>query len=163
MINNYLKACREALAQEHGRQAYTQVAVAEKLGTNKSYISRIESGTEKPSRDFLVRISQVYSLDEQVTLAIGGFLGQEISNLFVKEPKCMMFLKDLCQLNDKQRKSLTLQFEDNNKIELLSTLGKNRLLNQIVSNLLLFDREELNDLFDALQDYSRQPLDIDRR
>ncbi len=163
MINSYLKHRREALMSEHGREAFSQVAVAGKVGVSKSYISRVENGTEMPSRDFLVRISKVYSLDEQVTLAIGGFLAQEISNLFVKEPKCVLFLKDLCQLNDKQRKSLTLQFEDNNKIELLSTLGKNRRLSQIVSNLLLFDREELNDLFDALQDYSRQPLDIDRR
>lgn len=72
MINCYLKYRREALMSEHGREAFSQVAVAGKVGVSKSYISRVENGTEMPSRDFLVRISQVYSLDEQVTLAIGG-------------------------------------------------------------------------------------------
>ncbi|APE07045.1 hypothetical protein BM528_15695 [Alteromonas sp. RW2A1] len=162
MINNYLKHCREALMSEHGRQAFSQFTVAGKVGVSKSYISRVENGTEKPSRDFLVRISKVYGLDERVTLAIGGFLAADTSALFNIEPKCMLFLNDLAQLNVKQLESLTQQFEDDEKIELLSKVGKNKRLSQIVSNLLLFDTEELNDLFNALQDYTRQPLGINR-
>ncbi|MCW8107127.1 helix-turn-helix transcriptional regulator [Alteromonas ponticola] len=161
MINNYLKHCREALMSEHGRQTYSQVAVADKLSVSKSYISRVENGTETPSRDFLVRISQVYNIDEDITLAIGGYLSPKITALFSQEPRCMLLIRDLCELNDRQLAALFQDFEDNEKIEFLSKLGKNRLLSQIVSNLLVFDTQELNDLIDTLQDYTKQPLHFD--
>lgn len=161
MINNYLKTQRKALISAHGKQAYSQVAVAKALGVSKSYVCRVENGTEKPSREFLVRISQAYGIDEQVTLAIGGHLAHEDSMLFETEPRCILFLKDLCQLDSNQLTTLAQAFEDDNKIELLSILGRNHLLAKIVANLLTFDTQELSDLKNALQDYTKQSLNFD--
>lgn len=154
MINNYLKDCRKALMSEHGRQAFSQVAVADKLGVSKSYISRIENGTETPSREFLVRISQVYNIDGQVTLAIGGYLTADVAALFEREPKCITLLSELSKLNSRRLSSFIENFEHNGEVELISALGGNRVLQDIFRWLLIFETSELVELKNALQDYT---------
>lgn len=161
MINNYLKQCREALALQYGKKAYSQVAVAEKVGASKSYISRVENGTEKPSRDFLVRVSDVYSIDKNITLAIGGYLSEEMSAVIKLDNRCMSLLHEFSKLNQSQQSAFIQSFESDGRVELIWKLGKNRLFSQIVSNLLLFDTNELDDLAESLPQFTKKSLDFD--
>jgi transcriptional regulator with XRE-family HTH domain len=161
MINNYLKTCREALATGHERQAFSQVAVANKVGVSKSYVCRIENGTEIPSRDFLVRINQVYGLEEDVTLAIGGYLTADLQALICRQPKCLTILNELCDLDETKLTAFMNKFEKDGHIELISKLASKRLLAQIVNNLLQFSVDELRDLKKDLHTFTSSSLDFD--
>lgn len=46
----------------------TQQVVAERAGTKKSNISRMESGTYNPTLDFLVKVAE--SMDKQISIHI---------------------------------------------------------------------------------------------
>lgn len=146
MINNYLKDCRKALVSKHGRQAFSQVAVANKIDVGKSYISRVENGTEKPSRDFLVRINKVYGLEEDVTLAIGSYLAADIQALISRQPKCLTLINALRDLDDSQLTAFMNKFENDGQVELIGKLASKKLLAQIVSKLLQYSATELRDL-----------------
>jgi transcriptional regulator with XRE-family HTH domain len=161
MINNYLKTCREALATGHERQAFSQVAVANKVGVSKSYVCRIENGTETPSRDFLVRINKVYGLKEAVTLAIGGYLAADIQALINRQPKCLTLLNALRDLDDTQLTAFMNKFENNGQVELIEKLASKKLLAQIVNNQLQFSVDELRDLKKDLHTFTSSSLDFD--
>lgn len=79
MIDIYLKRHRERLEKKKGKQAFSKAEVARQLGVGRSYITRIESGNEKPSKEFLLRISSLYELDEDRTLLVGGYVPDEIA------------------------------------------------------------------------------------
>jgi transcriptional regulator with XRE-family HTH domain len=161
MINNYLKTCREALATGHERQAFSQVAVANEVGVSKSYVCRIANGTDIPSRDFLVRINQVYGLEEDVTLAIGGYLTADLQALICRQPKCLTILNELCDLDETKLTAFMNKFEKDGHIELISKLASKRLLAQIVNNLLQFSVDELRDLKKDLHTFTSSSLDFD--
>lgn len=160
MINNYLKTHREALANGHGKHAFSQVAVAKKLGVSKSYVCRIENGTEKPSREFLVRISQVYGLDTDTTLAVGGFLSAEIADLIAREPRCLSLLHELSQLNVEKLINFMNKFEDNGKVDLIAKIGRGGLRAGIVNRILSLNVVELSDL-NSLSFLNDKDLDFD--
>mgnify|MGYP000845333846 CR=1 FL=1 len=57
-------------------QSITQEELALRVGTQKSNISRLESGTYNPSLDFLVRIARSLGREVQVTLKPDGTTGR---------------------------------------------------------------------------------------
>lgn len=66
-----LKPRYEMISQiisERHRQNLTQEALAERVGTKKSNISRLESGNYNPSLDFLAKIAQ--ALGKELALAL---------------------------------------------------------------------------------------------
>jgi len=57
------------------RQDWSQTQLAERMGVNNSYISRIEKGERIPSRKMLIRLSETLDLgndDEDLLLASAG-------------------------------------------------------------------------------------------
>ncbi len=58
----------EQLKNARKAQHMTQEALAERVGTKKSNISRFESGTYNPSLDFLIKIAE--SLGKQIHIRI---------------------------------------------------------------------------------------------
>ena len=58
----------EQLKQERKSQHITQETLAKRVGTQKSNISRVESGTYNPSLDFLIKVAG--SLGKQIQIQI---------------------------------------------------------------------------------------------
>lgn len=56
------------IIEERARQSITQEELALRVGTQKSNISRFESGTYNPSLDFLIKIAQSLGKEMKITL-----------------------------------------------------------------------------------------------
>lgn len=56
------------IIDERSRQNITQEELAFRVGTQKSNISRLESGTYNPSLDFIVKVAQSLGKQVQITL-----------------------------------------------------------------------------------------------
>lgn len=56
------------IIEERARQHVTQEELALRVGTQKSNISRLESGTYNPSLDFLVKVAHSLGKEMQITL-----------------------------------------------------------------------------------------------
>ena len=67
----------------------------------------------------------------------------------------MSLLNELPNLNQSQRLAFIESFENDGRIEFINKLGKNRVFSQIISNLSLFDA---NDLADSLPEYNKKSL-----
>ncbi len=56
------------IIEERAKQNITQEELALRVGTQKSNISRLESGTYNPSLDFLIKVAQSLGKEMQITL-----------------------------------------------------------------------------------------------
>lgn len=56
------------IIDERSKQSITQEELALRVGTQKSNISRLESGTYNPSLDFLVKIAHSLGKEMQIVL-----------------------------------------------------------------------------------------------
>ena len=56
------------IIEERSKQNITQEELAYRVGTQKSNISRLESGTYNPSLDFLTKIAQSLGKEVQIIL-----------------------------------------------------------------------------------------------
>ena len=56
------------IIEERSKQSITQEELALRVGTQKSNISRFESGTYNPSLDFLVKVAQSLGKEMQIVL-----------------------------------------------------------------------------------------------
>ncbi len=56
------------IIEERARQDITQEELALRVGTQKSNISRLESGTYNPSLDFLIKVA--HSLGKEIKLTL---------------------------------------------------------------------------------------------
>lgn len=56
------------IIEEHDKQNITQEELALRVGTQKSNISRLESGTYNPSLDFLIKV--VHSLGKEMQIIL---------------------------------------------------------------------------------------------
>ena len=54
--------------EERAKQKITQEELALRVGTQKSNISRLESGTYNPSLDFLIKVAQSLGKEMKITL-----------------------------------------------------------------------------------------------
>ncbi len=55
------------IIEERAKQNITQEELAFRVGTQKSNISRLESGTYNPSLDFLIKVAQSLGKEMQIT------------------------------------------------------------------------------------------------
>lgn len=56
------------IIEERARQQITQEELALRVGTQKSNISRLESGTYNPSLDFLMKVARSLGKEIKITL-----------------------------------------------------------------------------------------------
>lgn len=56
------------IIEERSKQKITQEELAFRVGTQKSNISRLESGTYNPSLDFLIKVAQSLGKEMKITL-----------------------------------------------------------------------------------------------
>ena len=56
------------IIEERDKQNITQEELALRVGTQKSNISRLESGTYNPSLDFLIKVAQSLGKEMQIVL-----------------------------------------------------------------------------------------------
>ncbi len=56
------------IIEERAKQKITQEELALRVGTQKSNISRLESGTYNPSLDFLIKVAQSLGKEMKITL-----------------------------------------------------------------------------------------------
>ena len=56
------------IIEERAKQNITQEELAFRVGTQKSNISRLESGTYNPSLDFIVKVA--HSLEKEITITL---------------------------------------------------------------------------------------------
>lgn len=56
------------IIEERSKQDITQEELALRVGTQKSNISRLESGTYNPSLDFLIKVAHSLGKEMQITL-----------------------------------------------------------------------------------------------
>ena len=56
------------IIEERARQQITQEELALRVGTQKSNISRLESGTYNPSLDFLIKVARSLGKEMKITL-----------------------------------------------------------------------------------------------
>lgn len=56
------------IIEERSRQSITQEELALRVGTQKSNISRFESGSYNPSLDFLIKLAHSLGKEMQITL-----------------------------------------------------------------------------------------------
>ena len=56
------------IIEERSRQSITQEELALRVGTQKSNISRFESGAYNPSLDFLIKLAHSLGKEMQITL-----------------------------------------------------------------------------------------------
>ena len=56
------------IIEERAKQSITQEELALRVGTQKSNISRFESGTYNPSLDFLIKLAHSLGKEMQITL-----------------------------------------------------------------------------------------------
>lgn len=83
MFGATLKGFREA-------RRVSQSKLAERAGFDHSYVSRLESGARKPTREAVQQLSQALELgrvQQDELLAAAGFLPGEVSSLLSSEPE----------------------------------------------------------------------------
>lgn len=71
-----------AIRELRERRAWTQAELAREIGTDHSYISRIEAGNRWPSRKFMVRCAAAFGLEEEereTFLATAGYLDDALA------------------------------------------------------------------------------------
>ena len=56
------------IIEERSKQSITQEELALRVGTQKSNISRLESGTYNPSLDFLIKVAHSLGKEMQIVL-----------------------------------------------------------------------------------------------
>lgn len=153
MLKDFLRRHRENLQRERGVREFSQAAVARRLDVNRSYISRVESGRETPSRVFLIRISKLYDIDKRITLAIGGFLTKSVSRKLVSNPLFWDWAVTGVTLDTESLREIHNIIRDQAYREILDKLAHNRLFADVITQLNEFSTSELLALKSELQLY----------
>ena len=84
-IGQYLRAQREK--KKEGDSAFTLRKVAEKIGVEPSYLSKIERGIERsPSEHVLNKLAALLDEDPDLLLAMAGKISSDLSAIIRKRP-----------------------------------------------------------------------------
>ena len=96
-LGSYLRARREALRATDSRFSVRQVA--ERLGIEPSYLSKVERGIgSPPSEDTLARLAVDLGLDPDVVLALAGKVSSDLQQAIRKRPQ--LFAQLIRELRD---------------------------------------------------------------
>lgn len=96
-LGPYLRQKREALREED--PAYSLRQVAERVGIQPSYLSRIEREIEAPpGEDTLVRLAEELDEDPDVVLALAGKVSSDLQEVIRSRPR--LFARLIRQLEE---------------------------------------------------------------
>jgi len=84
-IGGHIRESRETLRKEDS--AYSLRQVAERVGLEPSYLSKIERGIEQPSEATVVALAKELKLDADVLLAMAGKVSSRLQAIICKKPK----------------------------------------------------------------------------
>jgi transcriptional regulator with XRE-family HTH domain len=159
MIGKYLKRKREELQKRHGRKVFSQTSVAKSLGKSKSYISRVEKGTELPSRQFLTQISRLYDLDKRKTLAIGGYLSKSISSAIANDSNDWQIIEKVITFDAEQIESLLVLLNNQYYEDIAGRFKKSTFFREMVEVLVQQKAIDLRVIRDELKHYRYSSYD----
>jgi transcriptional regulator with XRE-family HTH domain len=159
MIGKYLKSKREELQTRYGRNKFSQTAVANSLGKSKSYISRVEKGTELPSRQFLTHISRIYELDKRKTLAIGGYLSKSISSAIANDSNDWQIIEKVITFDAEQIESLLALLNSEHYEDIARRFKKLNFFREMVEILVQQKVIDLKNIRDELKYYRYSSYD----
>jgi len=80
----------------------TQRALAQELGLNFTYLSKLENGADTPGEDTVRRAARFFSVDEAEMLALAGRVPPELTSLARADPTLGRFLRRLPDLSQEQ-------------------------------------------------------------
>ena len=96
-LGEYLRQRREALREADARYSVRQVA--ERLGIEASYLSKVERDIgSPPGEETLVRLARELGLDADVVLALAGKVSSDLRDAIRKRPQ--LFGQLIRELND---------------------------------------------------------------
>jgi transcriptional regulator with XRE-family HTH domain len=96
-FGTFARARREALRT--GDPAYSLRKVAERIGVQPSYLSRVERGLEAPpSEETIIRWADEIKVDRDVMLAIAGKISTDLVKAITKRPE--LFAELIRELNE---------------------------------------------------------------
>jgi transcriptional regulator with XRE-family HTH domain len=96
-FGTFARARREALRK--GDPAFSLRKVAERIGVQPSYLSRVERGLEAPpSEETIVRWADEINVDRDVMLAIAGKISSDLVKTITKRPE--LFAELIRELNE---------------------------------------------------------------
>jgi HTH-type transcriptional regulator, competence development regulator len=85
-LGRYLRACREAKQQREGKQ-FSLRQLAQRIGIEPSYLSKIERGLEpRPSEETTRALALALGEDPDALLAMAGKVSQDLQDIIRKRP-----------------------------------------------------------------------------
>ena len=104
-FGSYLRQRRELLRQEDRRFSVRQVA--QRIGVEPAYLSKIERGDRFPSKELIKRIAQSFDIDERELLIL--YYSEKIANDLYREDFCTEVLEVAEQRIEYIRQKNTVQ------------------------------------------------------
>ena len=96
-FGRYLRKRREMLRVKDA--AYSLRKIAERIGMQPSYLSRIETGKEAPpSEEMIIRLAGELGIDPDVLLALAGKVSSDLQEAIRKRPE--LFAQLIRELKD---------------------------------------------------------------
>ena len=93
----HLRQAREAL--QAGDKSYSLRQVAQRIGVEPAYLSKIERGVfPPPSEAVIVKLAELLGEDKDVLLALGGKLSSDLQQIIMQRPQ--LFAELLRQLRE---------------------------------------------------------------
>ncbi len=97
MLGTFLRERRESLRS--GDRRYSVRQVADRVGVQPSYLSKVERGeASPPSEETLVRLARDLDVDPDVLLAMGGKVSSDLLEAIRRRP--LLFGELIRQLKD---------------------------------------------------------------
>lgn len=99
----------------------TQRELADKVGIDVTYLSKIESGkVEPPSRKVIEDLARSLNVDSDELLLIGSKVPADLSDVIMEEPQALTFLRSVKKANLteeqwNQLKNMVEKMSSNNK------------------------------------------------
>ena len=86
-LGQYLRKCREAKQEREGNQ-YSLRQLAQRIGVEPSYLSKIERGLEpRPSEQTTRALALALGEDPDALLAMAGKVSQDLQDIIRKRPQ----------------------------------------------------------------------------
>ena len=111
-FGRYVRRCREALREQD--RAYSVRQVAQRIGVEPSYLSRVERDEEAPpSEDTIVRLARDLGEDPDVLLAMAGKLSSDLKRIILARPELFSALiRELKDLPDRAVRGVVREVRD---------------------------------------------------
>ncbi|MFC2172974.1 helix-turn-helix domain-containing protein [Acidobacteriota bacterium] len=113
-FSNYIRRQREKLRSRD--KAFSLRKVAERIGVQPSYLSKVERAEESPPSEMkIVALAHELGEDPDVLLALAGKVSSEVQQIIRKRPELFAKLvRDLKNAPDRQVSRLVREIRDGN-------------------------------------------------